>query len=142
MPIDQVDSAAGLRVLEPIWLTIAPTARRILQRIGTVLDFAHIKKYIAQEVSLRSVTRGLPRQNHRVTHRKAMAHADVPAFWTRLTALPDTLGRDALKLAILTATPSNEVRLAVWGEFDLRSEESRVGKEGGSTFRCRWVRAH
>src|SRR3546814_15754302 len=48
-----------------------------------------------------------------------MAHADVPAFWTRLTALPDTLGRDALKLAILTATRSNEVRFAVWGEFDL-----------------------
>src|SRR3546814_8524800 len=38
MPIDQIDSAAVLRVLEPIWLTIAPTARRILQRIGTVLD--------------------------------------------------------------------------------------------------------
>lgn len=119
MPIDQIDSAVVLRVLAPIWLTIGPTARRILQRIGTVLDYAHIKKYIAQEVSLRSVTRGLPRQNHRVTHRKAMAHADVPAFWTRLTALPDTLGRDALKLAILTATRSGEVRFAVWGEFDL-----------------------
>src|SRR3546814_10937481 len=47
------------------------------------------------------------------------SHADVPAFWTRLTALPDTLGRDALQLAILTATRSNEVRFAVWGEFDL-----------------------
>ncbi len=118
-PVDQIDSAAVLRVLEPIWLTIGPTARRILQRIGAVLDFAHVKKYIAQEVSLRSVTRGLPRQSHQVTHRKAMAHADVPLFWSRLAALPNTLGRDALKLAILTATRSNEVRFAVWGEFDV-----------------------
>jgi integrase len=119
--IDQVDSAAVLKVLEPIWLTIGPTARRILQRIGTVLDFAHIKKYIAQEVSLRSVTRGLPRQNHQVTHRKAMAHADVPSFWSQLAELPNTLARDALKLAILTATRSNEVRFAVWREFDLET---------------------
>jgi len=27
----------------PIWLDIADIARRILQRIGAVLDFAHIK---------------------------------------------------------------------------------------------------
>jgi integrase len=119
LPIDEVDSNAVLKVLEPIWLTIGPTAKRILQRIGTVLDYAHIKKLIPEEVSLRSVTRGLPRQNLQVTHRRAMAYQDVPAFWTKLCALPNTLGRDALKLAILTAARSMEVREAVWSEFDL-----------------------
>src|SRR3546814_18254404 len=81
MPIDQIDSAAVLRVLEPIWLTIAPTARRILPRIGTVLDFAHIKKYIAQEVYLRSVPRGLPRHTPRVPKRTPMAPADAPTLY-------------------------------------------------------------
>jgi integrase len=38
-----VDSAAVLSLLEPIWLTIPDTAKRVLQRIGTVLDYAHIK---------------------------------------------------------------------------------------------------
>lgn len=117
--IDKVDSSAVLTVLEPIWLTIGPTAKRVLQRIGTVLDYAHIKKLIPEEVSLRSVTRGLPRQNLQVTHRGAMAYRDVPAFWAKLRALPNTLGRDALKLAILTAARSIEVRQAVWSEFDL-----------------------
>ncbi len=120
-PIDQVDSTAVLTVLEPIWLAIGPTAKRVLQRIGTVLDFAHIKQYISEEVSLRSVTRGLPRQSLQVTHRRAMSFGDVPAFWVKLCALPNTLGRDALKLAILTAARSNEVRFAVWCEFDLAS---------------------
>lgn len=119
MPITDVDSAAVLTVLEPIWLTRGPTAKRILQRIGTVLDYAHIKKLIPEEVSLRSVTRGLPRQNLQVTHRRAMAYQDVPAFWAKLSALPNTLGRDALKLAIMTAARSKEVREAVWSEFDL-----------------------
>ncbi|MCA1197282.1 tyrosine-type recombinase/integrase [Sphingomonas sp. R647] len=118
-PVTAVDSAAVLTVLEPIWLKIPDTAKRVLQRIGTVLDFAHIKGLVPEEVSLRSVTRGLPRQNHRVTHRAAMPHEAVPAFMKALWALPSTLGRDALRLTILTAVRSNETRKATWGEFDL-----------------------
>lgn len=114
-----VDSVAVLSVLEPIWLAIPDTAKRVLQRIGTVLDYAHIKGLITEEVSLRSVTRGLPRQTRQVTHRAAMPHADVPDFMKALMALPSTLGRDALKLTILTAVRSNETRYASWGEFDL-----------------------
>lgn len=37
------DSAAVLTETEPIWLNIPDTAKRVLQRIGTVLDFAHIR---------------------------------------------------------------------------------------------------
>src|SRR3546814_15363970 len=70
MPIDQIDSAAVLRVLEPICLPIAPTARRILQRIGTVFDFPPIKKYSSQYVSRRSMPRDLHRQNPPRTPRK------------------------------------------------------------------------
>jgi integrase len=117
--VTAVDSAAVLSVLEPIWLTIPDTAKRVLQRIGTVLDFAHIKGLVPEEVSLRSVTRGLPRQTRQVTHRAAMPHEDAPAFMKALTALPSTLGRDALRLTVLTAVRSNETRKATWGEFDL-----------------------
>lgn len=118
-PIDAVDSTAVLGVLEPIWLTIPDTARRILQRIGTTLDYAHIKGLLPEEVSLRSVTRGLPRQTRKVTHLAAMPYAEVPAFMRKLTALDNSVGRDALKLTVLTAVRSNEVRFATWDEFDL-----------------------
>lgn len=118
-PVDAVDSGAVLRVLEPIWLTIPDTARRILQRIGTTLDYAHIKGLVPEEISLRSVTRGLPRQARRVTHLAAMPYADVPAFMQKLTGLENSVGRDALKLTVLTAARSNETRFATWGEFDL-----------------------
>jgi integrase len=105
--------------LEPIWLKIPDTARRILQRIGTTLDYAHIKGLVPEEISLRSVTRGLPRQSRQVTHLAAMPYADVPLFMKRLAALENSVGRDALKLTILTAARSNETRFAKWGEFDL-----------------------
>jgi integrase len=117
--IDDIDSAAVLMVLEPVWLKIPDTAKRILQRIGTVLDYAHIKGLIAEEVSLRSVRRGLPRQTRQVTHRAAMPYAKVPAFLTRLNGEESSLGREALKLTVLTAVRSNETRYAVWEEFDL-----------------------
>ena len=120
-PVDTVDSAAVLGVLEPIWLTVPDTAKRVLQRIGTVLDYAHIKGLVPDEVSLRSVTRGLPRQTRQVTHRAAMPYAEVPAFMRSLMALPATLGRDALKLTVLTAVRSNETRGATCGEFDLEA---------------------
>ena len=117
--INAVDSASVLGVLEPIWLAIPATARRILQRIGTTLDYAHIKGLVPEEVSLRSVTRGLARQTRQVTHLAAMPYAQVPAFMKKLVSLENSVGRDALKLTMLTAVRSNETRFATWGEFDL-----------------------
>lgn len=119
MPVDAIDSAAVLGVLEPIWLKIPDTARRILQRIGTTLDYARIKGLVPEEISLRSVTRGLPRQFRQVTHLAAMPYTDVPLFMKRLALLENSVGRAALKLTILTAARSNETRFATWGEFDL-----------------------
>ncbi len=118
-PVDAVDSSAVLAVLEPIWLTIPDTSKRVLQRMGTVLDYAHIKGLVPEEISLRSVTRGLPRQTRQVTHRAAMPYADVPALMKTLLAMPSTPGREALKLTIFTAVRSNETRFATWSEFDL-----------------------
>lgn len=117
--IDNIDSAQVLKVLEPVWLEKPDTARRILQRIGTVLDYAHIKGMIPEEMSLRSVTRGLPRQTRQVTHRAAMPYAEVPAFLQKLARQEPSVGRDALQLTILTAVRSNEARFATWEEFDL-----------------------
>jgi integrase len=120
-PIDAIDSTSVLSVLEPVWITIPDTARRILQRIGTVLDYAHIKGLVPAEISLRSVTRGLPRQTRQVTHLEAMPYKKVPSLMASLLSLPNSFGRDALKLTILTAVRSNETRFATWGEFDLEA---------------------
>lgn len=118
-PVDQVDSPCVVEILSPIWLEIPETARRILQRIGAVLDFAHIKGWCADEASLRSVRKGLPRQTAKTTHLQAMPYADVPALMSKLAAASPTTGRDALRFTIYNTVRSNETRLAVWTEFDL-----------------------
>ncbi|WP_213979363.1 site-specific integrase [Sphingomonas sp. dw_22] len=118
-PVDLVDSACVVEVLSPIWLDIPDTARRVLQRIGAVLDFAHIKGWRAEETSLRSVRKGLPRQVDKGGHLEAMPYADVPALMAKLAAASPTTGRDALRFTIYNAVRSNETRFAVWTEFDL-----------------------
>ncbi|WP_082697564.1 tyrosine-type recombinase/integrase [Novosphingobium fuchskuhlense] len=118
-PVDQVDSACVVEVLSPIWLEIPETARRLLQRIGSVLDFAHIKGWREEEASLRSVRKGLPRQTVKSVHLEAMPYSDVPALMETLATASPTTGRDALRFTIYNAVRSNETRFAVWTEFDL-----------------------
>lgn len=118
-PVHEVDSVCVVDVLSPIWLTIPDSARRILQRIGAVLDFAHIKGWLPGEVSLRSVRKGLPRQVDKGGHLQAMPYVDVPVLMRKLATASPTTGRDALRFTIYNAVRSNETRFAVWSEFDL-----------------------
>lgn len=117
--VDQVDSASVVFALSPIWLKIPESARRLLQRIGVVLDFAHIKDWLPEEVSLRTVRKGLPRQTDKPGHMEAMPHVDVPAFMQKLARDAPTIGRTALRFTIYTAARSNETRKALWTDFDL-----------------------
>ena len=119
--VDQVTSVMVRDALIPIWLSIPETARRILQRVVTVLDYAHIEGWCPHEAALRSVTKGLPRQPTKDGHFAAMPYADVPALVVQLNALAETAGRDALLFTLLNATRSGETRLAPWPEFDLKS---------------------
>lgn len=50
-----------------------------------------------------------------------MPYVDVPTLVARLTALPETAGRDALLFTLLNAVRSGETRLASWPELDLKS---------------------
>ena len=117
--VDAITSAMVRDALAPIWLSIPETARRILQRVRTVLEYSHIMGWCPHEASLRSVPKGLPRQPVEENHYAAMPYAEVPALIKRLAALPESAGRDALLFTIFNAVRSGETRLATWPEFDL-----------------------
>jgi len=105
-------------VLAPIWLSKPETARRVRQRIGTVLDWACVKGFRQSEAPLRALSKGLPRQPKKDGHFAAMTYADVPKFLTRLRER-ESIGRLALEALILTAARSGEIRFALWPEIDL-----------------------
>lgn len=118
--VDQVDTGHVRDALAEIWLAKPETARRVRQRIGTVLDYAHAKGWRSQGLPMASVNKALPKQPKRTGHHAAMPHGEVPAFIARLRA-GKTMGRLAMEALILTAARSGEVRGATWDEVDIES---------------------
>lgn len=120
--VDAVTAADITTALAPIWTTKTDMARKVRQRIGTVLNFAHGKGWRPTEAPGRSVTVGRPRQA-RGGNFKAMAYADVPAFVASLRAATPTTGRRALLFLIYTAARPGEVRSAAWRHINFVRRE-------------------
>ncbi len=120
MPVNEIDSPHVLRVLSPIWLSKPETARRVRQRIGTVLSWAKAAGYRTGDNPVEGVAKGLPKQRDRNEHHAAMPFAKVPAFVARLQGAADQgeITRLALEFLILTATRTGEVLGAKWREID------------------------
>lgn len=131
LPVNQIDGPLVRDVLADIWLTVPETARRVRQRIGTVLDYAHAKGWRETEIPLRAVSRGLPKQPKQKNHFAAMHWQDVPPF---IDNMEETLKAGetvclAIEFLILTAARSGEVRGARWSELDLEEKTWRIPAE-------------
>jgi integrase len=128
--VEAVDAAAVQKVLLPIWLTKGETARRVKQRIGVVLDYAHAKGSRSAEAPMRAVNqlmRGI--KQPRGGNFASMPYKDVPAFMADLRDGGFSVGRLALRFLILTAARSGEVRHVQWKDIDLDAAEWRVPAE-------------
>ncbi len=117
--VDMIDTPAIQSVLLPIWLIVPETARRVRQRIGAVLDFAHGQGWRAGEAPMRAVAKGLPKQPRQGAHFAAMPYSELPAFMAKMRGMEASVGRLALQFTILTAARSGEVRGATWDEVDM-----------------------
>jgi integrase len=120
--VSQVEAPAVRDLLAEIWLEKQETARRVKQRIGAVLDWAHAKGFRDAEAPMRAIGKGLPSRKRTVQHHAAMPYGDVPAFLSTLRER-ETWGRLALQAAILTAARSGEIRGATWSEINFDKRE-------------------
>jgi hypothetical protein len=75
--VDQVDTTDILKALSPIWLTKPETARRVRQRIGTVLDWAKAVGHRAGSNPVKEISKALPRQSDRKGHHAALPYTEV-----------------------------------------------------------------
>ena len=116
MKVGKIQTPDVLRVLSPIWLSKAETARRVRQRIGTVLDWAGSAGYRHGENATSGVTKGLPKQQKNKGHHAALPYAEIPAFVSRLRSSTNDgqAARLAFEFLILTASRTSEVLKARW----------------------------
>jgi integrase len=116
--VSRIEAPVVRDALAAIWLMKPETARRLRQRICTVIDWAIAKGYRDGPLAMAAIDKALPRQRHRVKHHAALPYPDLPEFMAKLRT-KETMGRLALEAVILTAARSGEVRLATWSEVDL-----------------------
>jgi integrase len=118
--VDQIDTPEILKALSPIWLTKQETARRVRQRIGTVLDWAKAAGHRAGNNPVEDISKALPRQSDRKGHHAALPYVEVPAFVERLRGNDaGSIAELAFEFLILTAARTSEVLEAKWNEIDL-----------------------
>jgi integrase len=118
--VDQVDTPDILKALSPIWLTKSETARRVRQRIGTVLDWAKAAGHRSGSNPVKEISKALPRQSDRKGHHAALPYTEVPSFVQKLHGDNETIPNLAFEFLILTAARTSEVLKAKWSEIDLK----------------------
>ncbi|MGL4396287.1 MAG: tyrosine-type recombinase/integrase [Hyphomicrobium sp.] len=123
VPVNRVGTPEVLQVLTPIWLAKPETARRIRQRLRTVLDWARAAGHRSGDNPVDLIGEALPKQGRKNEHHEALPYQDVGHF---IRTLHGSQCEDATKLAfeflILTATRTSEVRFATWGEIDFANK--------------------
>ncbi|SDE47675.1 tyrosine-type recombinase/integrase [Limimaricola pyoseonensis] len=127
--VSDITTADLLAVLQPIWLEKPETARRVRQRIGTVMKWA-IAQGWRQDNPAEAISSALPRQSRAQRHRKAMPYGEVAGCLKTVRASKaNPFTKLAFELLVLTACRSGEVRLAVWSEMDLDRAEWTIPGE-------------
>lgn len=122
LPVQSVDTAMVMRVLEPIWTTKTETASRVRGRIESVLDWAKTREYREGENPARwrgHIENLLPARSkvRKVEHHPALPFAKVRTFVRALRRQEGTAAL-AFQFLILTAARTSEVVGARWDEFN------------------------
>lgn len=127
--VQDVTTADVLGVLMPIWTTIPETARRVRQRIGTVMKWA-IAQGWRQDNPAENISKALPKVSKAPEHRKALPYAEVAGCIEAVKASGAGLSTKlALEFLVLTAARSGEVRDARWSEIDLTAQVWEIPAE-------------
>lgn len=136
--VADVGTSDVLIALTPIWNSKPETARRVKQRIGSVMKWAVAQGW-RQDNPAEAIDQALPRHDKsKIKHRPSLPYIEVAAA---IDIVKQSGAGFSAKLAfeflVLTATRSGEVRLAVWDEIDLDKREWIIPAE-----RMKAKRAH
>jgi integrase len=134
MPMDEIDTAAVLRVLQPIWLTKPVMAARLRGMIEATLDAARALGKIDENRANPARWRGhldkllaKPKRLKR-GHHPAIPYDSMPEFVSELRARSAVSAR-ALEFQILTATRPGEAIGAKFNEIDFAKSLWTIPRE-------------
>jgi integrase len=118
MPVQMIDVPVVLSVVQPLWKTKSETARRVLNRIAEVLDWARAAGLRSGDnpANLKIIGKLLPKQERRQKGHASVPVKELAAVYATIAALPGLAAR-ALQFCILTTTRTSETLEAKWSEI-------------------------
>ena len=120
MPVDTIDQEDVLRVLTPIWGTTPETARRVRQRIRTILKWAQAHRFVEHNAAGEAIDGALPAMPKVKNHLRALPYREVGGLVQAVRQSQASLAAQwCLEFLILTAVRSGEARGAAWSEIDM-----------------------
>ena len=142
--VSELGTPDVLNVLTPIWNVKAETARRVRQRLSTVLEWARAAGFRSGDNPVDLIGDALPRQKKTEHHHAALPYAEVSTFIAKLRdgqATPIT--KIAFEFLILTAVRTTEARKARWDEVDWQAKSWTIpGNDPSTGRRMKKERAH
>ncbi len=122
LPVNEIDTAAVLRCLQPIWASKTETATRLRGRIEAVLSWATVAGHRTGDNPARwagNLKELLPAPSKVAveSNHPALQLDDAPA-WLADLRMREGFPARALEFLALTAARSGEVRGATWDEID------------------------
>ena len=133
MPVDRIGREDVLRTLTPIWGVRMETARRVRQRVRTVLRWCMAHGFVEHNAAGDAIDGALPPMPRLKAHLRALPYQEVAAALATVEASKASKASLASKLClrflILTAARSGEARSATWDEIDMDAGEWRIPGE-------------
>ena len=125
--VDQIGREHVLKVLSPIWSTRPGTARKLRQRIRTVLSWCQAHGYIENNVAGQVINGALPAMPTVKANFRALSYQEVAAALETVDASQSGLSAKlCFRFLVLTAARSGEARGARWTEIDFDVREWRI----------------
>ena len=127
IPVDRIGREDVLQVLSPIWGVRMETARRVRQRIRTVLRWCMACGYVEHNVAGEAIDGALPPMPRLKAHLRALPYQEVAAALATVDASGAALASKlCLRFLILTAARSGEARGATWDEIHEDTHEWHI----------------
>lgn len=121
LPVNQINKTDVLAVLSPIWGVRQETARRVRQRIRTVLRWAMANDFIETNPAGEAIDGALPPMPKLKAHLRALPYQEVrESLGTVEASQASIAAKLCLRFTVLTAARSGEARGALWGEIDVK----------------------
>ena len=120
--VTEITAADVLRVLTPIWGQKQETARRVRQRIASVMRWCIAQGYRTDNPAGEAISGALPRHRGPKRNFPALPYSEVGGALEAVQKSGAYVGTKlCFAFLVLTATRSGEARLALWDEIDFDS---------------------